>query len=125
MEWDGIAFVYIWLYLSRMPTHAHSFDPHVDGRWVEGFLAHGSSKTGTWGVEAKYHRGEMCDEAKTRVFKSAYNSRRVGGMMYGCDLGKIGEFMTDPSFAEIGKILAFKQETMMMKTFTPAPPPPA
>ena len=93
-------------------------------KWVEGFLAHGSSKTGTWGAEAKYTRAEMCDEAKTRVFKSAYNTQRVGGMIYAADMAKMGEFMGDPSFAEVSKVLGIKRETMMMKTFKPAPPPP-
>jgi len=93
--------------------------------WVEGFLAHGTSKTGTWGVEAKYTRAEFCDESRTRVFKSAYNSKRVGGMVCGCDMKKMGEFMADPSFEAIGKALKFKPETMMMKTVTPAPMPEA
>ena len=92
-------------------------------KWIEGFLAHGSSKTGTWGVEAKYTRAEFCDEAKTRVFKSAYNPKRVGGMIYGCDMAKMGEFMAHESFAKISEVLAVKPETMMMKTFASAPMP--
>jgi len=94
-------------------------------KWVEGFVAHGSSKTGTWGVEAKYTRGEICDEGRTRVFKSAYNSKRVGAMLYGCEMKKLGEFMADPSFKEIEKVLKFKPETMMMKTIKAMPTPEA
>jgi len=93
--------------------------------WVEGFLAHGTSKTGTWGVEVKYTRGEICDEGRTRVFKSAYNSKRVGAMIYGVDTAKMGEFMADPSFEAIQTALKFKPETMMMKTITPMPMPEA
>lgn len=93
--------------------------------WVEGFVAHGSSKTGTWGVEAKYARGEFCDEARTRVFKSAYNSKRVGAAIYDVDVAKMGEFMADPSFEKIGEALKFKPETMMLKTITPMPMPEA
>merc|ERR1719473_794146 len=94
-------------------------------KWVEGFLAHANSKTGTWGVEAAMTRADFCDEARTRVFKSAADPNKVGGMCFGVDLGKMGAFMAHPSFAAISEVLAIKPETMFMKLLTPMPPPPA
>merc|ERR1719181_2735160 len=96
-------------------------------KWIEGFLAHATSKTGTWGVEAAMTRADFCDEARTRVFKSASNPHKVGGMCFGVDLAKMGAFMAHPSFAAISEVLAIKPETMFMKLLAamPAPPPAA
>ena len=94
-------------------------------KWIEGFLAHGTSKTGTWGVETKYTRAEFCDEARTRVFKSVKHPRRVGGLIYGVDMGKMGEFMGDPSFAKVSEVLGVNPESMFMKQIAVMPPPPA
>jgi len=94
-------------------------------KWIEGFLAHGTSKTGTWGVETKYARADFCDEARTRVFRSVKNPKRVGGLVYGADMKKMGEFMGDPSFAKISEVLGVKPETMFMKQIAVMPPPPA
>ena len=94
-------------------------------KWIEGFLAHGTSKTGTWGVETKYTRAEFCDEARTRVFKSVKHPRRVGGLIYGVDMGKMGEFMGDPSFAKVSEVLGVNPESMFAKQIAVMPLPPA
>merc|ERR1719231_1013944 len=53
---------------SELQTVFFSYEVDDADKWIEGFLAHATSKTGTWGVEAAMTRAEFCDEAKTRVF---------------------------------------------------------
>ena len=94
-------------------------------KWIKGYQAHATSKTGTWGVEAKYTRSEFCDESRGRVFRSVYDPKRVGGLCYATDMAKMGEFMADPSFAAISEVMKFDMSSMVMKVMTPMPPPPA
>lgn len=96
-------------------------------KWLKGFKAHGTSKTGDgmWTAEAKYTRSEFCDESKTRIFKSASDPKRMAGIIFGVDPIKMGEFMGDESFKEIGEVLKFDMSTAVMKVLSPAPPPPA
>jgi len=94
-------------------------------KWVAGFKAHATNKKGTWGdVESKYARAEICDDAKTRVFRSAHNPKRVGALICGIDMAKMGEMMADPSWAKISQALGEKGPTTAIKTVVPAPPPP-
>ena len=87
--------------------------------WAAGFKAHAYSHTGNglWTTPSKYTRSDMCDESKTRIFRSAYNPKRVAILAYEMDLAKMGEFMADAAFAEISAILKIDPTTMEMRTF--------
>jgi len=93
--------------------------------WFTGFKAHASSKTGTWGVEVKYTRAEVCDDSKTRVFQSAHNPKRVGVLVCDIDMPKFGEMMADPTWAVISEALGEVKDTSSVKVVAPMPAPPA
>merc|ERR1719240_2449252 len=81
-------------------------------KWIAGFWAHASSKTGTWGYEVPIVRGDFCDESKTRVFQCASNPNLVGGYMEGVAMHKLT------------KDLGEKEGTKVMKVVAPMAPPP-
>ena len=90
--------------------------------WIEGFKAHAHSRRGSWQVDALYMRSEVCDEARTRVFHSAYRPRVVGAMLMDADVGKLAEMIADPSFEHISRVLGFRIENMSIKVLGPPPP---
>jgi len=91
-------------------------------KWIEGFLAHGTSKTGTWGFEVPLTRAEVCDESKTRVFKSALNPNRVAVQIFNADMAKMGNMFADPKFTELVATLGEVEGTKTMKILAPMPP---
>lgn len=92
-------------------------------KWIAGFEAHGSSKTGTWGYEVPISRGEFCDESKTRVYKCASNPNIVGAYMEKVNMGKLGPLLGDEKMAQLTSDLGEKEGTKMMKVVTPMPAP--
>jgi len=93
-------------------------------KWIAGFEAHGSSKTGTWGYEVPIARCEFCDESKTRVFRCASNPNLVAGYMEGVQMEKLGPLLGDESMARLTKDLGEKEGTKVMKVVSPVPAPP-
>ena len=94
-------------------------------KWIAGFKAHATSKTGTWGYEVPITRAEFVNEEKTRVFKSAMRPSVVGGFMEEVRMEKLGPVLSDEKFQQLTKDLGEKTETKVMKVVTPMPPPPA
>merc|ERR1719399_1588932 len=84
-------------------------------KWVAGFVAHGSSKTGTWGFEVPLARGDFCDESKTRVYKCASNPKLVGAYMEGVKMDALGPMLADPTFARLAGELGEVEGTKVMK----------
>jgi len=93
-------------------------------KWVKGFKAHGSSKTGTWGYEVPITRGEFCDEAKTVTFKSKKRANWCGGIMFNVMMEKLGPVLGDPAMQKVQGDLGEIPDTKVMKVLLPMPAPP-
>jgi len=93
-------------------------------KWVAGFQAHGTSKSGTWGYEVPLSRGEFCDESKTRAFKCATNPKLVGGYIEKVRMDKLAPLLGDEKMLQLTKDLGEKEGTKVMKVVAPMPPPP-
>lgn len=107
------------------PTMFVSLEVKDADKWIAGFKAHATDKKGTWGtVESKYSRSELCDETKTRVFKSKMNPNRVGAFICDIDVAKMGEMMSDPNWATISEFMGEVPAKTTIKVLAPAPPPP-
>lgn len=74
------------------------------GRWIEGFKAHASSKTGTWGFEVSMTREEFCDESKTKLFKSVSDPNTIAIVLGGVQQESIAKFMMDESVEKLFKV---------------------
>lgn len=101
-----------------------SFEVGDVEKWIAGFKAHGNSKTHeSWEGEAVMTRSEICDEAKTRVFKSQTNPKRVAALIYSVDGAKMGEFMSSEHFQKMAQDLEQDASTQITKMFSPLPVP--
>jgi hypothetical protein len=92
-------------------------------KWIEGFKAHGTSKTGTWGFEVPSAREDFVDESKTRIFKSATKPNVVGGYMEGIKMEVLGPLLADENFNKLAATLGEKEGTKTMKVVAPMSPP--
>jgi len=92
-------------------------------KWIEGFKAHGTSKTGTWGYEVPVARGDFCDEGKTKVYKCATNPKLVGAYMEGVRMDVLGPVLGDPEFQKLTTTLGEVEGTKVMKVVAPMPAP--
>ena len=94
-------------------------------KWVAGFKAHGTSKSGTWGYEVPVSRADFCDESKTVVYRCATNKNLVGAYMEGVRMDVLGPLLADEKMAKLTADLGEKEGTKVMKVVKPMPPPPA
>jgi hypothetical protein len=94
-------------------------------KWLAGFTANSDSKTGTWGYEVPVTRGEMCDDSKTRVFRSVDFPNRVAVAMYGIRMDVLQPCMAHESFRQLTADLGEKAETKVIRVIAALPAPAA
>lgn len=69
-------------------------------KWHEGFIAHAKSKD-VAGLLLPVTRADLCDESRTKVFRSVSNPNRVAMTLYGVNGQVLQECMADPQFGQL------------------------
>ena len=95
-------------------------------KWIAGYKAHATSTTGTWGYDVGMTRSEVCDESRSKVYKSAKRPNVVAAMMCGVKVEKLGPMTTNPNWARMSVDLGEgqKEGQKAIKLMVPPPAPP-
>ena len=81
-------------------------------KWIAGFKAHATSKTGTWGFEVPMTREEFCDDTKTKIFKSVSDPNVIAIDLHSVEQEKIAKCLMDPSFGQLLTAISEKDKAM-------------